>query len=73
MHARFDTPVRIVLGYVEQAALSFVRDSKKDSAFFELLNRLSRIVRQERDRLRTQTRSIALHLSAAEAHLWLQQ
>jgi len=65
MHARFDTPVRIVLGYVEQAALSFVRDSNEDSAFFELLNRLSRIVRQERDRLRTQTRSVALHQSAA--------
>lgn len=65
MYARFDTPVRIVLGYVEQAALSFVRDSNEDSAFFELLNRLSYVVRQERDRLRTQTRSIALHLTAA--------
>ncbi len=66
--AQFDTPVRIALGYVEQAELSFIRDSNEDSAFFELLNRLSRILRQERDRLRTKVRSIALRLSAAVAH-----
>ena len=66
--AHFDTPVRIALGYVEQAELSFIRDSNEDSAFFELLNRLSRTVRQERDRLRTKVQSIALRLSAAVAH-----
>lgn len=65
MHTRFDTPVRITLAYVEQAMLSLIRDSNEDSAFFELLNRLSRTVRQERDRLRTQIRSITLRLSAA--------
>lgn len=65
MHTRFDTPVRITLAYVEQATLSLIRDSNEDSAFFELLNRLSRTVRQERDRLRTQIRSITLRLSAA--------
>ncbi len=44
------------------------RDSTKDSAFFELLNRLSRTVRQERDRLRTKVRGIALRLSAVVAN-----
>ncbi len=66
--ARFDTPIRIALSYVDQAALSFIRNSNEDSAFFELLNRLSRTVCQERDRLRTKVRSIALRLSAAVAN-----
>jgi hypothetical protein len=66
--AKFDTPVRIALGYVDDTQLSLTRDSNKDSAFFELLNRLSRTVRQERDRLRTKVRGIALRLSAAVAN-----
>ena len=65
---RFDTPVRIALSYLNEAQLSLTRDSNKDSAFFELLNRLSRTVRQERDRLRTKVRGIALRLSAAVAN-----
>ena len=66
--ARFDTPVRIALSYLDEAQLSLTRDSNEDSAFFELLNRLSRTVRQERDRLRTKVRGIALRLSAAVAN-----
>jgi hypothetical protein len=66
--AKFDTPVRIALGYVDDAQLSLTRDSNKDSVFFELLNRLSRTVRQERNRLRTKVRGIALRLSAAVAN-----
>jgi GTP-binding protein EngB required for normal cell division len=66
--AKFDTPVRIALGYIDDTQLSLTRDSNKDSAFFELLNRLSRTVRQERDRLRTKVRGTALRLSAAVAN-----
>lgn len=66
--ARFDTPVRIALSYIDEAQLSLTRDSNEDSAFFELLNRLSRTVRQERDCLRTKVRRIALRLSAAVAN-----
>jgi len=66
--ARFDTPVRIALGSVDDAQLSLTRDSNKDSVFFELLNRHSRTVRQERERLRTKVRGIALRLSAAVAN-----
>jgi len=63
--ARLDTPVRIALFYLDEAQLSLIRDSNEDSVFFELLNRLSRIVRQERERLRTKVRGMALRLSAA--------
>ena len=62
--ARFDTPVRIALNYLDETQVSLMRDSNEDTAFFELMNRYSRILRQERDRLKTKTRSIALQLSA---------
>ena len=64
---RFDTPVRIALSCVDEAQLSFTRDSSEDSAFLEVLARLSRTVRRERDRLRTKVRSIGLRLSSAVA------
>lgn len=65
--AKFDTPIRIVLGYINDAQLTLIRDSDKDAVFFELLNRLSRKIHQERDRVRTKVRGIALRLSAAIA------
>jgi uncharacterized tellurite resistance protein B-like protein len=65
--ARFDTPVRIALSLVDEAQLSFTRNSTEDSAFLEVLTRLSRTVRKERDRLRTKIKSIALEMSAAIA------
>jgi GTP-binding protein EngB required for normal cell division len=64
---RFDTPVRIALSCVDEAQLSFTRDSSEDSAFLEVLARLSRTVRRERDHLRTKVRSIGLRLSSAVA------
>ncbi|AFY55128.1 putative GTPase [Rivularia sp. PCC 7116] len=65
--ARFDTPVRIALSLVDEAQLSLTRNSTEDSAFLEVLTRLSRTVRKERDRLRTIVKSIALEMSAAIA------
>lgn len=65
---KFDTPIRIALGYLNDAQLTLTRDSNRDSVFFELLNRLSRKIYQERDRLRTKFRGIALRLSAAIAN-----
>ncbi|MBE9227902.1 50S ribosome-binding GTPase [Phormidium sp. LEGE 05292] len=65
---KFDTPTRIALSYVDDAQFSLIRNNNQDSAFFELLNRLSRTVRQEPDRLRTKVRGIALKLSAAVAN-----
>ncbi|MEG4287529.1 GTPase [Microcoleus sp. C2C3] len=65
--ARFDTPVRIALSCVDEAQLSFTRNSNEDSAFFEVLTRLSRTVRKERDRLRTKVKNIALEMSSGVA------
>ena len=65
--ARFDTPVRIALSLVDEAQLSCTRNSGEDSAFLEVITRLSRSVRKERDRLRTKVKSIALEMSSAIA------
>jgi GTP-binding protein EngB required for normal cell division len=63
----FDTPVRMVLSYVDEAQLSFTRNSTEDSAFFEILNQLSRKIRNERSRLKTKVESISLAMSSAIA------
>jgi 50S ribosome-binding GTPase/Dynamin-like helical domain len=65
--ARFDTPVRIALASIDEAQLSFIRNSNQDTAFLEVLTRLSRTVRKERERLRTKVHSIALEMSSAIA------
>ena len=44
--------------------MSFTRNSSQDSAFLEVLARLSRTVRKERERLRTKVQSIALPMSS---------
>lgn len=65
--ARFDTPVRIALSCVDEAQVSFTRNSSEDSAFFEIINQFSRKVRKERERLRTKVQSIDLEMSSAIA------
>ena len=65
--ARYDTPMRIALSCVDDAQSSFTRNNNQDSTFIELLTRLSRTVRKERDRLRTKVQSIALEMSSAVA------
>ncbi len=65
--ARFDTPVRIALACVDEAQLSFTRNSNQDTTFLEVVTRLSRTVRKERERLRTKFNSIALEMSSAIA------
>lgn len=63
--ARYDTPVRIALGCVDDAQSSFTRNNSQDSTFIELLTRLSRTVRKERDRLQTKVQAIALEMSSS--------
>jgi hypothetical protein len=65
--ARYDTPIRIALGCVDDAQSSFTRNNSQDSTFLEVLTRLSRTVRKERDRLRTKVQKIALEMSSAVA------
>ncbi|MEA5510336.1 LeoA/HP0731 family dynamin-like GTPase [Crocosphaera sp. UHCC 0190] len=62
--ARFDTPVRISLSYVDELQLQLMRDSDEDSAFFQILDQLSRKVGKERNNLRTQVQSIILRLTS---------
>ncbi|AFY50506.1 putative GTPase [Nostoc sp. PCC 7524] len=63
--ARYDTPVRIILATLDEAQLSFTRNSNQDTAFLEVMARLSRTVRKERERLRIKFNSIALAMSSA--------
>ena len=59
---RLDTPVRIVLSGINDAQICFTHDNNEDTAFFEILKRLSRTVNQERERLRNKVKNIALNL-----------
>ncbi len=61
---KFDTPVRIALGCVDDAQSSLTRNSTQDSSCLEILNRISRKVRKERAHLRTKVQSIALRMSS---------
>lgn len=62
---RLDTPVRIVLGCIDDAQIGFARNSDEDTTFLEVLLRLSRRINKERERLRTRVKSIMLEMSAA--------
>ncbi len=63
--AKFDTPVRIALKFVEDSQLIFMSNSTGNTTFFEVANRLSRTIRKERDRLRTKVKGISLDMSSA--------
>lgn len=62
-----DTPVRIVMRRLDDAQIGFARNSDEDTAFLEVLSRLSRRINKERERLRTEIKSITLEMSAAIA------
>lgn len=62
-----DTPVRIVLSCLDDAQIGFARNSDEDTAFLEVLSRLSRRINKERERLRTKIKSIILEMSVAIA------
>jgi hypothetical protein len=62
--ARLDTPVRILLGYLNDAALKLFRNDAEENAYLELLNRLSKVVDSERGKLRNQILNISLELSS---------
>jgi GTP-binding protein EngB required for normal cell division len=62
---KFDTPIRITLKHLDEAQIFFTRNSGEDTAFLEILSRLSRRIQRERERLRTNIKRIALDLSMA--------
>lgn len=59
--------MRIVLSCLDDAQIGFARNSHEDTAFLEVLSRLSRRINKERERLRTKIKSITLEMSAAIA------
>ena len=65
--AKLDTPVRIALSAMNDAQTELTRNSGEDSTFFEILNQLSRQVKNERNRVKIKIQSIALKLAAAIA------
>lgn len=66
---RFDTPIRIVLNCIDEAQVSFTRNSGEDSAFLEVLNRLKNRINKERERLRSKVRGITLNMSGEICNL----
>lgn len=60
---RIDVPARILLTCIDEAELHFNRADGKDTAYLELLNSLSRRVRDQRQRLRSHIDGILLDLS----------
>jgi putative ribosome biogenesis GTPase RsgA len=62
-----DTPVRIVMACLDDAQIGFARNSDEDTAYLEVLSRLSRRINKERERLRTKIKGITLEMSAAIA------
>ena len=63
--SRLDTPIRIALNHIDEAQTLLLRNDGEDAAFLKTLNRLSRRVKRERDRLRTQVKGILLDLSVS--------
>lgn len=61
---RLDTPIRIAIGHLRDASSVLSRSTQEDNAFLELLNRLSKAVDRDRDRLRNKVRGISAELSA---------
>ena len=62
--AKFDTPVRMALSAVNETQVHLTRNSGEDSTYFEILNRLSRKVNQQRDRQQTKVDSVSLQMSS---------
>ncbi|GAB4530653.1 MAG: 50S ribosome-binding GTPase [Pleurocapsa sp.] len=65
--AKLDTPVRIALSAVNDTQAEIHRNSGGDASYFEILNQLSRQVKNERNRVKIKIQSIALKLAAAIA------
>ena len=57
--------MRIVLLCLDEAQIGFARNSDEDTAFLEVLSRISRRINKERERLRTKVKNITLEMSAA--------
>ncbi len=62
--AKFDTPVRMALSTVNEAQVSFTRNSGEDATYFEILNRLSHKINRQRDRQKVKVDNITLQMAS---------
>ena len=62
--AKFDTPVRMALSAVNEAQVSFTRNSGEDATYFEILNRLSHKIDRQRDRQKVKVDNITLQMAS---------
>jgi hypothetical protein len=60
--ARMDTPIRVALGSVEESQVVAKRSDDEDSTYLLILTKLARVIRNERDRLRSSVRVAVLDL-----------
>ncbi|MEB3310713.1 MAG: GTPase [Snowella sp.] len=58
--AQLDTPIRRVLDYIVEVKQEFISNPEQDKIFFDTLNRLSRRVRENHQRLQIQVQNIFL-------------
>ncbi|BAZ43158.1 GTP-binding protein HSR1-related protein [Chondrocystis sp. NIES-4102] len=65
--AKLDTPVRIALSAVNDTQAELTRIAKADPTFIEILNQLSRQIKNERNRIKIQNQGVALRLASAIA------
>ncbi|MFA7692612.1 MAG: GTPase [Candidatus Hydrogenedentes bacterium] len=63
MLAKLDTPIRITINSLHEASSALSRTTEEDNAFLELLNKLSRGVARERQRLQRKVKEISADLS----------
>lgn len=65
--ARLDTPIRILIGHLNEASSVLARNTEEDNAYLELLERISKAVDRGRGQLRTKIRNISMSLSSQVA------
>lgn len=62
--ARLDTPLRIGINHLRDASAALSRSTERDTAYLEILNRLSKAVDRGRSRFRSRVHGIGSSLSA---------
>ncbi|MFA7057282.1 MAG: GTPase [Candidatus Cloacimonadales bacterium] len=60
--AKLDTPVRILLNYINEAILLTARNSSEDDAYIEILNRLSKTTLRNRNNMKLKGKGVINNL-----------
>lgn len=62
--AKLDTPIRIFIGNLSEAVNLFSQEESSDNVYLEILNRLSKVIIKERERLSIKVNNISMILSS---------